>query len=72
MHEFKIYPSNLRRHKKENVVETKFTYLGGNLNFPPSRASGKPQTEVKNVNKSVKYSERFVFNETSFDYRKIT
>ena len=56
MREFKIYPSNLRHHKKDtNIIinRTKFTYVGVNLIFQPSLASEKPRIELRKVNKSI-------------------
>ena len=53
MREFKIYPSNLRRHKKDTNNRTKFTYVRVNLISQPSLASGKPRIEVKKVNRSI-------------------
>ena len=56
MREFKIYPINLRRHKKKVIKKkkkknrTKFTYVRVNLIFQPSLASG---IELKKVNKSI-------------------
>ena len=53
MREFKIYPSNLRRHKKKITKKknrTKFTYVRVNLIFQPSLAPG---IELKKVNKSI-------------------
>lgn len=48
MHEFKVYPSNLRRHKEGTNNRTKFTYVHVNLIFKPSLESGK---EGKQTNK---------------------
>ena len=46
MREFKIYPSNLRRHKKDTNNRTKFPYVRVNLIFQPSLAPGKPRIEL--------------------------
>ena len=53
MREFKIYPSNLRRHERDTNNRTKFTYVRVNLIFQPSLASGKPRIERKKENKSI-------------------
>ena len=55
MREFKIYPSNLRRHKKDtnNRTHDDFTYVRVNLISQPSLASGKPRIELKKVNRSI-------------------
>ena len=53
MREFKIYPSNLRRHKKDKNNITKFSYVIVNLIFQLSLASGKPRIELKKVNRSI-------------------
>ena len=52
MCEFKVYTSNLRRHK-ETTNRTKFPYVRVNLIFQSSLASGKPRMELKKVNKSI-------------------
>ena len=53
MREFKIYPSKLRRPKKDTNNRTKLTYVRVNLIFQPSLATGKPRIELKKVNKSI-------------------
>ena len=53
MSEFKIYPSNLRCHKKEKNYRTKFTYIHVNLIFQPFLASGKLRIELKKANRSI-------------------
>ena len=57
MREFKIYPSNLRRHRKDTHNRTKFNYVRANLIFQPSLALGKPRFELKMVNKSINTEE---------------
>ena len=52
MCEFKVYTSNLRRHK-DTTNRTKFPYVRVNLIFQPSLALGKPRIELKKVNKSI-------------------
>ena len=53
MHDFKIYPSNLRHHKKSKNNRTKFVDVRANLFFPPSLASGKPPIKLKEANGSI-------------------
>ena len=61
MREFKIYPSNLRRHRKDTHNTTKFKYVRVNLIFQPSLALGKPRIELKKVKKSINTTEKVSF-----------
>ena len=47
MHEFQVYPSNLRRHREGTNNRAKFTYVHVNLSFKPS------QNQEKKVNKPI-------------------
>ena len=50
MREFKIYPSNLRHHKKTQTAEQNVRV---NVIFQPSLASGKPRIELNKVHRSM-------------------
>ena len=51
MPDFKIYTSNLRRHKKAKITE-QFTYVRVNLIYSPLLISGK-LPKLKKANRSI-------------------